>query len=910
MKVPLQTSVMTLGINLLVLVPVQAGAGQQGPPANALNPATITPVVQSDPEGIGIVEASRSPTGLLTIAPTFKPGPFTTSGGRRYRAILEFGAVGPDGNTHAAKFREYKDLSSGAYPNFAVMIEQPTNAFHFDAIGGGVGRDDQYYGVNLGRYNSWRVRGVFSAIPHVFTSTYRSLWNGIDTNALTLTGLGAGGTTNANTTQANMVPVIGSTSDGDLSLIRQKTHARFDLTLPANWKAFASYTRERRDGSRPFGAVFGGAGGGGNLEIPEPIDYNTQDVLAGLQFAGTQTSLTLQATASVFRNDIDTLTFDNPLFITTNTIAGISPTTFTQGQIDLYPDNNAYNLRAEIAHKIPRFLKSRFTGVLALGRSRQDDALIPWAIDPLAGGTINGVSTTGLWNTTGALSQMSADRQIDTRLANFGILMRPSRNLSVNGKVRYYDTDNSSDFLACNPLTGQWGRLLNNGSGGSFVTPNVTAGNNPAGTLNTGYNGTRCDLAATKALGLVPSAGDVPIRSAPYEYSRMNSVVLADYRIMRSSSLEAGYEREGFRRPYREREKTWEDKVRFAYVNRGFDAGTLRVSYEHGRRRGSEHVAAPLADFYSASLGPLPLAAGTNMTTWLRNVDQLRRFDVADRDQNILSMRFNHGIGPTLDASVGLQVKDLDYPTSEYGRNEKQRLVSPSLELNWQMSTTSNAYGFYSYETGRQHQAGVQPNNCTMGNYYYFFSDGTSQNNSTGVTPTPPAGTTLVGTERVLESNWQSLCATRSATSPLFTTSRTWDMSQKDRNIVGGLGFHYEFGRVMTEVGYTHSNGRTSITYDYNAAALGVNATQVALANGGFSDLTFKQNLAEASVVVPLVKRLSLRFLYWYERTEIRDWHYDGIDQNSMPANNGAYLDFGPQNYKVNFFGVLFRYDL
>src|SRR4029453_10063970 len=107
--------------------------------------------------------------------------------------------------------------------------------------------------------------------------------------------------------------------------------------------------RERREGDRPFGAVFGGGGGGGNLEIPEPIDYDTRDVLGGLQFAGRQTNLTVQASASVFKNDTGTLTFDNPLFITTNTIAGVTPTTFTQGQFDLYPDNHYLNLRAEVA---------------------------------------------------------------------------------------------------------------------------------------------------------------------------------------------------------------------------------------------------------------------------------------------------------------------------------------------------------------------------------------------------------------------------------------------------------------------------------------------------------------------------------------------------------------------------------
>jgi hypothetical protein len=107
----------------------------------------------------------------------------------------------------------------------------------------------------------------------------------------------------------------------------------------------------------------------------------------------------------------------------------------------------------------------------------------------------------------------------------------------------------------------------------------------------------------------------------------MNAVLSADYRITRHSSIEMGYERENWSRPYREREKTGEDRVRLAYVNRDFSAGTLRVSYEYGHRRGGEFVAAPLADFYSASLGPVPQANGTNMTTWVRNgpVPSLRR---------------------------------------------------------------------------------------------------------------------------------------------------------------------------------------------------------------------------------------------------------------------------------------------
>ncbi len=904
-------SVITLGIGVLWLTTVLAyaspGAGQDATPGNAMNPRAVSSIVERDPEGLGIVEGSRTPTGLL-IAPTPLVKEPNRAGGMLYRMTVEFVPVGVTGDKEVAKFREYQDLDSGAYlNNFTVMIEKPASAFHFDAVGGGVARSDQYYGVDVGRYNTWRVRGSFSEIPHVFTSTYRSLWDGTSSGAFTLRGLRPGGTTDANTTQATMLLAIASAPASDLELSRKKGRARLDLTLPANWKAFASYANERRDGNRPFDAVFGGGGGGGNVELPESIDYSTQDVRAGLQFANAVTAFSLQGGASFFENRIDTLLFQNPLFITTNTIAGVPATTFTQGQIDLYPSNDYYNLRAEVARKLPKFLKSRVTGVVSFARSQQNDNLLPWAIEPLTGGTINGVATANVWNSTASLSRLSADARIDTTLGDLGILLNPTRALAVRAKVRYYETDNSKDYLACNPLTGQWGRLLNNGSGGSFVTPNLTAGNNPVGTLNTGYNGAGCDYAATQALSLSPSAGDVPLRSAPYEYRQLNSAVSADYRINRTHSLEAAVEREHFRRQYRERDKTWEDQVRLGYVNRGFATGSLRLSYEYGRRRGSDFVSTPLPGLYSASLGPVPTATTTNVASWLRNVEQLRRFDVADRNQNVLNARFNHGIGPALDVSIGLQMRDMEYPDSEYGRSGHYKQTSPSIELSWQPSPTTSAYGFYSFQQGRQQQAGIQPNACVIGNFYYFLNDGSILTNATGV---PPPGVTVVASQQVLATNWQSLCGTASAVSPLFPTSRAWDASQKDRNTVTGVGFHYELGRVMSDVGYTYSSGRTKVGYGYNAAALGMNAVQASLAGDGWDDLLFVQNSAEANAVVPLHKRLSLRLLYRFEHGRIRDWHYDGVSGNPMPANNGAYLDFGPQGYKVHLFGALFRYEL
>ena len=197
-----------------------------------------------------------------------------------------------------------------------------------------------------------------------------------------------------------------------------------------------------------------------------------------------------------------------------------------------------------------------------------------------------------------------------------------------------------------------------------------------------------------------------------------------------------------------------------------------------------------------------------------------------------------------------------------------------------------------------------------MGNFYYFFSDGSVQTNATGVPPATPAGTSMVSTQQVLPANWARCAGRRQQSVRCFRSAEPGMFLKRITTTSPGLGIHYEMGKVLSDVAYTYINGRTKIGYGYNPAALGLNATQVALAGDGWSDLVFIQNIVEANATVPIRKRLSLRLIYRYEDDQLRDWHYDGISVNPMPANNGAYLDFGPQDYKVHLFGAFFRYQL
>jgi hypothetical protein len=258
------------------------------------------------------------------------------------------------GDEMSQGWRNYKDLRDGLLPQQlrAVGGEGGRSALR---RGGGrrIGRHDQFYRFQVGRYNDWKVTAFYDETPQVFSTRYRSLWNGMGSGSLSLVSLTPGGTTNANTTQANIQNALAATPDSTLEVIRRKGGVRLDMRLSDTWKAFAGATSEKREGAQPFGAVFGGGGGGGNIEVAQSIEYLTHELLAGLEYHGGNSSFNLRASASFFRNDLDTMIFQNPLFITTNGSTGLAATTFTQGRFDLPPDNEHYNVKADTRARCP-----------------------------------------------------------------------------------------------------------------------------------------------------------------------------------------------------------------------------------------------------------------------------------------------------------------------------------------------------------------------------------------------------------------------------------------------------------------------------------------------------------------------------------------------------------------------------
>jgi len=180
---------------------------------NALNPAPVNPSTAGawmHEESTGTrMPAARTPTGQfydIPRVPVDEEDVNQLEDGWQSFGHVEFGVIGVRGDNKARGFREYKDLESGpTVQSFGRYAEQPDEARYIEVVGGGVGRYDQFYGLQLGRYNEWKVSVFYNETPHVFTTSYRSLWGGTGTDRLTLEkGLPPGGGANAAATQTSV----------------------------------------------------------------------------------------------------------------------------------------------------------------------------------------------------------------------------------------------------------------------------------------------------------------------------------------------------------------------------------------------------------------------------------------------------------------------------------------------------------------------------------------------------------------------------------------------------------------------------------------------------------------------------------------------------------------------------------
>jgi MtrB/PioB family decaheme-associated outer membrane protein len=129
-------------------------------------------------------------------------------------------------------------------------------------------------------------------------------------------------------------------------------------------------TRRNRSGKKPYGATFGFSNA---IEGIEPIRQTMAEGEGRLGYSRNRVSVEAIADYSAFENDNNVLVWDNPRRLTD--IVG----TPSKGQLDLYPDNQAWNVTGRVGVQFPR--RTAFTGSFRYGQSTQNDKWLPFTVN-------------------------------------------------------------------------------------------------------------------------------------------------------------------------------------------------------------------------------------------------------------------------------------------------------------------------------------------------------------------------------------------------------------------------------------------------------------------------------------------------------------------------------------------------
>ena len=361
-------------------------------------------------------------TSLLLLAPGISLAEVDTSDWEcescpfedGYRADVEAGAtyVGEDGAIRFGNATGYDD--KGGYANVDGQGRYVSDGYRLDWTVEDLGLDSRAFTLEAGRQGSFGVRVGYRDLPYRQFDTTRTVFDPSRSDTLTLPSdwVPAGLTTN--------MPRLSST------LRRQNIGSdRQIIDIGADWRPatafrfYADFRRQNRDG---IDITAGPSYTQASL-LPRWIDYETDQIDAGVRYGTGRSSLALAYYGSTFTNRYPSLTWQTPFASTPGTEAL---------QLATAPENEFQQISLSGAHRAEVW-DTVLAFSLASGTGKQNELLLPYTINPDV--------------VTQPLPQSTLDGKVDTSNYALTLTSRPFPKGRVKLSYRYDERDNQTPQL-------------------------------------------------------------------------------------------------------------------------------------------------------------------------------------------------------------------------------------------------------------------------------------------------------------------------------------------------------------------------------------------------------------------------------------------------------------------------------
>lgn len=538
--------------------------------------------------------------------------------------LLDFGFRGGNTDGDEARFERYRDLRPGA--TTLLEIDKFTDTYRFEAAASNMGYRDQRYSA---RYATGRlaISGLYDSIPLNYLYDAPLAWTGDGKGRFTLdpaarqavqgptnvvgdgTAVGVpcapgSGPTTCNATTAAAAKANRSIFNtllhsDDMEVLRSIIGVKIDYVATPSFGVDIDFSSTGRTGSMPWAASYSFSNAN---ELAAPIDQRNNELKAGTEWVNPKGMFRLDYWGSYFENNVQTLTWDNPIRATdfNNGLlppnGPYDPSGYSNGngpafgQAALWPSNTLNSFGVTGMYKL--MPKTTVNGNVQMTYMRQNESLLPWSLNT----SINNPIVLGAFPGLRALPRASAEAEVNSLNALFNFNSRPTRYLTLQARYRYNDHNNNTPHF----------------DGREYV---------------------RFD-SVPEELGDDPLTPFVEGYSEYFQITRKNFEANATFGLNDMGSLRVGYANEMFDREGRGFSDVSENTFRFAYDANLFNRATVRATFDAGSRRGDGYILSGV-DYESGPAGTQP---------------GLRYYDEADRDRTRAAIIFSVNPVPMVDA--------------------------------------------------------------------------------------------------------------------------------------------------------------------------------------------------------------------------------------------------------------------
>jgi len=621
-----------------------------------------------------------------------KPPPKQRGFFESLKGTIDFGAHFRDlSGDKPGKFEQFKDFRTGpTMRNVFLKFESPDSKTFFTARVNEPAERDAHYETEFGKVGNYHFQFMWDQIPHYY-STGTTLHTMTSLGVLTvdpniraaLQGIPDAGNPpqTLGPTLPNLVRRIMATAP--VTQLRTRSDqglVMFSIHPNKNWEFFFRAQHLRMNGTRPKGTgTFArqGVGPAGDgvweslgMELPEPVKYRTTNLTFGVQYSQPRWRIGLDYDVSVFRNEIPTLTWENPFRIT-DAIAvapqfAVGRNRFVRAQLDLPPNNDFESISihggVDLSHE------TQIRGEFTWGRGTQNDPFPPYTLNSALITANLPAGVPGLFGRP--LPQPSLDGLVHTIDQDYTIASRPWKNNKLLLQYRSNRRNNLSPDIT--------------------FPAEVAFGDSSERTAVDFYN--------------------LPLETLPTSYTHQLITGTWQWDPNKKFSWEMEYNWDIWNRKNRDVPRTNEHSIqaRLTYKPDFIRGATFRADYLYGDRTPTYYLTQPLT-FQSVIAGStLGGFVATPTTPFIHGIplefNLLRRFDEDKRLRNDGGAEIEVNRSDKLTYSASYRYHRDDYDKHAYGLNYD---VTSTVYAQVTYFAKENAY-FYADYSREQQQYGYK----------------------------------------------------------------------------------------------------------------------------------------------------------------------------------------------------------